>query len=42
MRKVVNKPSVSKGVTVLVNYGMFMELEGVSKVVNVGVIVTIG
>jgi len=42
MSKVVNKPRVSEGVVVLVSYGMFMEYEGVSKVVNVGVMVTIG
>ena len=42
MSKITNKPRISKRVARLVSYGMFMEKECVSKVVNVGVMVTIG
>ena len=41
MSKITNKPRISKRVARLVSYGTFMEYECVSKVVNVGVMVTI-
>ena len=42
MSKITNKPRISERVVRLVSYGTFMEYEGVSKVANVGVMVTIG